>query len=75
MTERRPEYIKVWFWSHADKRVPAAVKNGHKTLSSAGWGRPTASFPGTSCALGDQFGPNRIIINLDFCASWVDDSE
>ncbi|KZV90803.1 family 16 glycosyl hydrolase [Exidia glandulosa HHB12029] len=71
VTERRPEYIKVWFWSHQDKNVPAVVKNGGKVIDSSKFGRPTASFPGTSCSLGSQFGPNKIIINLTYCGGFA----
>ncbi|KAJ3533428.1 hypothetical protein NMY22_g7338 [Coprinellus aureogranulatus] len=70
--ERASNHIKVWFWSRDAENIPAAVKNGAKTVDPDTWGQPDAYFPGgENCDINAKFGPQNIIINLTFCGDWA----
>lgn len=71
VTERRPQYIKIWFWSHSDPNVPASVKSGAKSIDPSKWSKPTASFQSSTCDLDTHFGPHQIVMNLDICGGWA----
>ncbi|KAG6826862.1 hypothetical protein H0H92_014120 [Tricholoma furcatifolium] len=69
--ERTTTYIKVWFWSRTATDVPSDVSNGDNSVDTGNWGTPAAYFPDTSCAMGNKFGPQNIIINLAFCGTYA----
>jgi hypothetical protein len=67
--ERTNSAIRVWFWARDDPSVPVEVVENTAGVTPANWGLPYAAFPtSASCNIGQEFGPNRIIINLTLCA-------
>ncbi|KAF8724729.1 hypothetical protein AX14_008633 [Amanita brunnescens Koide BX004] len=63
--ERTSDYIKVWFWSRSE--APSDVQNGESSVNTEDWGIPAAYFPSNSCPISQKFGPQNIMLDLDFC--------
>ncbi|KAG2018795.1 glycosyl hydrolase family 16, variant 2 [Coprinopsis cinerea AmutBmut pab1-1] len=79
--ERRPSFIKVWFWprrgadgSSPPSNLPADIRTTTSNrVNTDNWRRPAALFNSAagSCDLESKFKPNNIIINLNFCGDWA----
>ncbi|TFK22266.1 glycoside hydrolase family 16 protein [Coprinopsis marcescibilis] len=71
--ERRPDFIKVWFWPRkGGVAAPRDVISPGTSATTEAWGIPDALFATTpSCDLAAKFRENAIIINLNFCGDWA----
>ncbi|GAA6002175.1 glycoside hydrolase family 16 protein [Rhodotorula paludigena] len=59
--------IDQWFWSRPD--VPENIKSG--TPDEAGWGKPTASWPSSSCEISKCFADQTMIFDTTLCGDWA----
>ncbi|PRP75636.1 endo-1,3(4)-beta-glucanase [Planoprotostelium fungivorum] len=67
VVERSTQGIKVWFFRTGS--YPTSLLTD--TPNVCEFGTPEASFPFSDCNQ-DQFGPQKIIINISFCGDWAD---
>ncbi|GAA5875601.1 hypothetical protein JCM1840_003273 [Sporobolomyces johnsonii] len=59
--------ISVWFWSRAD--IPDNIKSGSPDNST--WGKPTATWPSSSCDISKYFGAQTLIFDTTLCGDWA----
>ncbi|PWN28308.1 hypothetical protein BDZ90DRAFT_226469 [Jaminaea rosea] len=68
--QRESGGIYVWFWQGNSAPFDPRSPNAH--IDPASWGTPHASFPSTSCDVGQYFDAHWITMNIDFCGGFVD---
>ncbi|GAA5896886.1 hypothetical protein JCM5296_002581 [Sporobolomyces johnsonii] len=59
--------ISVWFWSRAE--IPDNIKSGSPDNST--WGKPTATWPSSSCDISKYFGAQTLIFDTTLCGDWA----
>ncbi|GAA6025268.1 hypothetical protein JCM11491_000152, partial [Sporobolomyces phaffii] len=61
------ESIDVWFWSRAD--VPEDIRK--ESPDNAGWGKPSARWPKSTCDIEKYFGDQTMIFDTTLCGDWA----
>ncbi|KIJ40103.1 glycoside hydrolase family 16 protein [Sphaerobolus stellatus SS14] len=59
--------IFIWFWNRSS--VPSTLQKNTqpKTLDPSTFGTPVASFPNTTCNIGQFFGPQTLSLDITLC--------
>lgn len=66
-TEFTNSAISIWFFSRS--AIPADITSGSPNPSS--WGKPHASFGGSSCNVGQFVKQQQIVLDTTFCGDWA----
>ncbi|KAI6780209.1 uncharacterized protein J7T54_002988 [Emericellopsis cladophorae] len=59
------DFIKVFTWTH--ETVPADVASSNPDPSK--WGTPAAFLKNNKCDIDKHFGPQKMVLNIDFCGA------
>ncbi|BGP24545.1 hypothetical protein JCM10295v2_003463 [Rhodotorula toruloides] len=51
--------VSIWFWSHGGSDLPNNIASGAPDMSS--WGKPSATWPKSSCDIGKYFQDQTLI--------------
>ncbi|BGP31970.1 hypothetical protein JCM10296v2_003749 [Rhodotorula toruloides] len=61
--------ISVWFWSHGGSDLPKNIASGAPDMST--WGKPSATWPKSSCDIGKYFQDQTLIFDTTLCGDWA----
>ncbi|GAA6049091.1 hypothetical protein NBRC10513_003245 [Rhodotorula toruloides] len=61
--------ISVWFWSHGGTDLPKNIASGAPDMST--WGKPSATWPKSSCDIGKYFQDQTLIFDTTLCGDWA----
>ncbi|GAA5966346.1 hypothetical protein JCM8115_004843 [Rhodotorula mucilaginosa] len=65
--------ISIWFWSHASKTMPQNIEQGSPDMAT--WGKPSATWPRSSCDIPTYFADQTIIFNTALCGDWAGNAQ
>ncbi|GAA5861817.1 hypothetical protein JCM3774_001312 [Rhodotorula dairenensis] len=61
--------ISIWFWSHGSKDLPENIAQGSPDMAT--WGKPSATWPKSSCDIAKYFADQELIFNISLCGDWA----
>ncbi|GAA5984337.1 hypothetical protein JCM11641_006187 [Rhodosporidiobolus odoratus] len=67
VTEFTADAISIWFWSRPD--IPDNIASG--SPDSKAWGRPSATWPKSSCDIASYFGDQTLVFDVTLCGDWA----
>ncbi|GAA5907268.1 hypothetical protein JCM8208_006736 [Rhodotorula glutinis] len=67
VTSFTADAIEHWFWSRPD--VPQNIADGAPDRKT--WGKPSASWPSSGCAIDEYFKDQDLIFDTTLCGDWA----
>jgi len=63
--------IYIWFWSRPN--VPAVIQQATSTstMDISSWGNASAAYPTSSCNIGEYFGAQKLVVDINLCGDWA----